>query len=132
MIKVVIDTNVFVSSFFGGIPKRVIELWRDGKVALCLSQEMVEEYVEVLLRLGIDKEEVDKLLKLFADGYNSLFLAFPPQLNIVKSDPDDNKFIECAVGLGCKYVVSGDKHLLEIRKYIDIEILSLRVFVEKI
>ena len=45
MIKVVIDTNVFISSFFGGNPKKIIDLWKKGEIKLCLSREIVNEYV---------------------------------------------------------------------------------------
>ena len=131
MHKVVIDTNVFISSFFGGIPRKIINQWKEGRIILCLSQEIVEEYLEVLNRLGLkDKNEIRKLTKLFAEGYSSIFTATTPTLFVVKEDPDDNKFIECAVALDCKIIVSGDKHLKNIKKYIDIEILSPAEFVE--
>lgn len=131
-LRVVIDTNVFISSFFGGIPREIINLWKEGEIVLCLSQSIVEEYIEVLNRLGLkDKNELFKLIKLFAEGYNSVFAANTPELNVVKNDPDDNKFIECAVELESKVIVSGDKHLREVRKYIDIEIISPREFIER-
>ena len=67
--KVVIDTNVFVSSFFGGHPRRVIDLWKSGDIVLCLSAEIVEEYTDVLGRLGLGVEgEIKELLDLFARG----------------------------------------------------------------
>ena len=50
MIKVVIDTNVFVSSFFGGNPRKVIDLWKSGQIVLCLSKDIVGEYIDVLQR----------------------------------------------------------------------------------
>lgn len=132
MLKVVIDTNVFISSFFGGIPREIINLWKDGQIVLCLSQGIVEEYIEVLNRLGLkDKNEIARLIKLFAEGYHSVFTARTPKLLIVKDDPDDpddNKFIECAVALDCKIIVSGDKHLKRVKKYIDIKILSPKEF----
>lgn len=131
MVKVVIDTNVFISSFFGGFPKKVIDFWKEGEITLCLSQEIIEEYVAVLIRLGIDEFEIKKLTRLFAEGYHSVFSSSVPKLNIVKDDPDDNKFVECAVALDCKVIISGDKHLLNIKKYVDIEILSPRAFVEQ-
>ena len=106
MNKVVIDTNVFISSFFGGIPRKIIDLWKDGRITLCLSQEIVEEYIEVLSRLGVDDDEIRKLTKLFAENYHSIFTAKTPKLSIVKDDPDDNKFIECAVALDCKIIIS--------------------------
>ena len=130
-LRVVIDTNIFISSFFGGVPREIIDLWKNGKIILCLSQSIVEEYIEVLNRLGLkDKQELLKLTKLFAEGYNSVFAANTPQINVVKDDPDDNKFIECAVELESKIIISGDKHLKEIKKYIDIEIMSPREFME--
>ncbi len=133
MAKVVIDTNVFISSFFGGTPRKVINLWKDGDIVLCLSQKIVEEYIEVLNRLGLkDKDEIIKLTKLFAEGYNSVFTAITSTLFIVEEDPDDNKFIECAVALDCKIIISGDKHLKKIKKYIDIEILSPKKFIERV
>ena len=131
-LRVVIDTNVFISSFFGGVPREVINLWKNREIVLCLSQSIVEEYIEVLSKLGLkDKPELLKLTKLFAEGYNSVFAANTPQLKVVKDDPDDNKFIECAVELESKVIVSGDKHLKKIKKYIDIEIISPREFMER-
>ncbi len=131
MNRVVIDTNVFISSFFGGIPRRIVDLWKDGKITLCLSQEIVEEYIEVLRRLGTADDEIRRITSLFSENFHSLFTANTPRLEIVKNDPDDNKFIECAVALDCKLIVSGDKHLKSIKKYIDIEILSPREFIDR-
>jgi putative PIN family toxin of toxin-antitoxin system len=131
MLKVVIDTNVFISSFFGGIPREIINYWKNGKITLCLSQKIIEEYIEVLNKLGLkDKNEIQNLTKLFAESYNSIFTAKTPSLKVVEEDPDDNKFIECAVALESKIIISGDKHLKNIKKYIDIEIVSPKEFIE--
>ncbi len=131
MLKVVFDTNVFIPSFFGGIPRQIINCWKNGKITLCFSQEIIEEYIEVLTRLGLqDKNEIQNLTKLFAEGYNSIFTAKTPHLEIVEEDPDDNKFIECAVALDSKIIISGDKHLLVIKKYIDIDIISSKEFIK--
>lgn len=129
MIKVVVDTNVFVSSFFGGKPKRIIDLWKTGKVKLCLSGKIVDEYIEVLKRLGLqDEKELEELLGLFAEGFNTIFTVETPTLNIVKDDPDDNKFIECAVALKSSYIISGDKHLKDLNNYMGIRILNPKDF----
>ena len=131
MLKVVIDTNVFLSSFFGGIPREIINYWKNGKITLCLSQKIIEEYIEVLNKLGLkDKNEIQNLTKLFAESYNSIFTAKTPSLKVVEEDPDNNKFIECAVALDSKIIISGDKHLKNIKKYIDIEIVSPKKFIE--
>ena len=132
MIRTVIDTNVFVSSFFGGNPLKIIGLWKAGKITLCLSQPVIEEYIDVLRRMGLqDERELEELLGLFSHGLHSLFTAKTPFLKIVKKDPDDNKFIECAVALKAKYIISGDKALTEIDKYMDIKILSPKQFLDE-
>jgi len=125
MIKVVIDTNVFISSFFGGNPKKIIDLWKKGEIKLCLSREIVDEYVEVLKRLGLQNEnELQELLNIFSEGYNIIFSATTPSLKIIEQDPDDNMFIECAVALGCSHIISGDKHLQQVKNYIGIKIVN--------
>lgn len=132
MSRVVIDTNVFVSSFFGGVPRKIIDLWKEGKLTLCLSQGIVEEYVEVLNRLGIkDRKAMEQLIQLFAEGYNSLYAAKTPKLQVIEEDPDDDRFLECAVALESKVIASGDRHLKDLGKYFDIEILTPREFIDR-
>jgi len=98
--KVVIDTNVFVSSFFGGNPRKIIDFWKKGKISLCVSKNILDEYIEVLQRIGLGNgREVEELLSLFAKGFNILFTTKTPKIKAVRDDPDDDKFIECAVGL---------------------------------
>ena len=132
MKKVVIDTNVFVSSFFGGNPLKIINLWKKGEIFLCVSNEILEEYINVLIRMGLKNEkELGELLNLFRRNHNLIFAGKTPKLKIVKDDPDDNKFIECAVELGAQCIISGDKHLLRLKKYFEIEILKPKDFLDK-
>ncbi len=125
MIRVVIDTNVFVSSFFGGNPKKVIDLWRDTEIILCISKDILDEYIDVLQRVGLKEEsEIGELLSLFAKGLNILFTTKTPKINAVKDDPDDDKFIECAVALKAEAIVTGDRGLKSIGEYMGIKILT--------
>lgn len=129
--KIVLDTNVFVSSFFGGNPRAAINLWRDGIATLCLSNDILQEYLEVLSRLGLaGRPEFEDLLNLFRTSRNLLFAANPEQRRAVPADPDDDKFIACAVALGARYIVSGDKHLLGMRCYMGIRIVTPAQFVK--
>ena len=131
MTRVVVDTNVFVSSFFGGNPRKIIDLWKSDQIVLCLSRPIVDEYVEVLRRMGLQNErELEELLSLFAHGFHVLFTAKTPNLNIIEKDPDDNKFIECAVALNSKSIISGDKALQEIKDYMGIKIQSPKQFLD--
>ena len=129
MIRVVIDTNVFISSFFGGNPKRIIDLWKNEEIILCLSKDVLEEYIDVLQRVGLkDENEIDELLSLFAKGFNILFTTKTPKIKAVKEDPDDDKFIECAVALKAKVIVTGDKLLRAMSEYMGIKILAPQEF----
>lgn len=129
--RVVLDTKVFISSFLGtGTPRKIIDFWKEGKITICLSKEIVDEYVEVLERLGLSGEkEVEEFLQLFARNFHSLFTAKTPNLEIVKNDPDDNKFFECAVALKAQFIISGDKAVLKIKNYMGIKILSPKQFI---
>jgi putative PIN family toxin of toxin-antitoxin system len=123
------DTNIFVSSFFGGNPREIVDLWKTGKLTLCLSKPIVDEYVAVLQRMGLEGEqELSELLGLFAHGILALFTAKTPELHIVEKDPDDDKFIECAVALKAGCIISGDRSLLAIGDYIAIKIMTPKEF----
>jgi len=129
MIRVVIDTNVFVSSFFGGNPKRIIDLWKNERIILCLSKDVLDEYVDVLQRIGLKHEkEIQELLSLFAKGFNILFTTKTPKIKAVQGDPDDDKFIECAVALKAQVIVTGDKVLRQMGEYMGIRILAPQDF----
>ena len=131
MIRVVVDTNIFISSFFGGNPRKIIDLWKSGQIMLCLSRPIVDEYVDVLRRMGLqDERELEELLSLFAHGFHVLFTTKTPNLKVVKKDPDDDKFIECAVALNSKFIISGDRALREIKDYMGIKIQSPKQFLD--
>jgi len=132
-LRVVIDTNVFVSSFLGGRPRQVIDLWKRGEIVLCLSKAILDEYVDVLHRLGLGaEEELAELLAVFKKGVHLVFTAKTPSLAIVKDDPTDDKFIECAVKLDAEYIVTGDKALKAVGEYQGVKILSPKEFLKTI
>ena len=131
--KVVIDTNVFVLSFFGGNPRKIIDFWKKGKIILCLSKDILDEYVDVLHRVGLkEEEEIEELLSLFAKGFNILFSTKTPKIRAVKDDPADDKFIECAVGLKAEVIITGDRAVKALGEYMGIKILSPQQFLEDV
>lgn len=131
MIKVVIDTNVFVSSFFGGNPKGIIDLWKNEEIVLCLSKDVLDEYIDVLQRIGLKHEnEIEELLSLFAKGFNILFTTKTPKIKAIPGDPDDDKFVECAVALRAQGIITGDKVLRAMGEYMGIKILAPQEFLK--
>jgi len=110
--RVVIDTNVFISSFFGGNPRKVIDHWLSGKLTLCVSRPILKEYFDVLSRFEFDdKSLLFKLMSSFEKSFNILFVDNPKEHEWIKDDPADNKFIACAISLKAEYIISGDIHL---------------------
>ncbi len=69
---------------------------------------------------------------MFSTNPEIIFAGKTPKLKIVINDPDDDKFIECAVELGADYIVSGDKELLTVKKFGNIRILSPRQFLNEV
>lgn len=131
--KVVIDTNIFVSSFFGGNPRRIIDLWKTEKITLCLSKDILDEYIEVLQRIGLqDEDELGELFSLFKRGFNMLFTTKTPKVKVVKDDPDDDKFIECAPALKAEVIVTGDKAIEAVGEYMGIKILTPQRFLKRL
>lgn len=131
--RVVVDTNVFISSLLNteGNPRKVIDLWRFEKITLCLSKEILAEYFAVLGRFGMSEEpEGGELVQLFQKRYNQVFLTSIPKISAISGDPADNKFIECAVAADAKYIISGDRHLLNLKVFKGIRILPPTKFLK--
>ncbi len=125
--KIVIDTNVFVSSFLNpkGTPRQIVDLWKNGSVTLCICAEILAEYLEVLSRFGLAGEpELRELLELFKSRQGIDFVVIDNDLHIIEADPADDKFLECALKGRAACIVSGDKHLKGLQLYEGVPILS--------
>lgn len=107
MHRVVIDTNVLVSSLFGGKPREVMKLWRDQQLVLCLSDEIMAEYLEVLARFGDVKEEAQEFLAMVSEGAQAVFVDPTERIREVVADPENDKFLECAAAAGAEAIVLG-------------------------
>lgn len=131
--KIVIDTNVFVSSFLNrkGTPRLIIDLWKTGRVCLCLCAEILTEYLDVLSRFGLPADELKELLDLFKTRQFIDFVVIDNDLHVVEADPADDKFIECALKARAACIVSGDKHLKKLQQYDGTPILSPAEFIAR-
>jgi putative PIN family toxin of toxin-antitoxin system len=131
-LKVVMDTNVFVSGvFFSGPPYQILKAWQSGEFELVVSQEILDEYRRVAEILAEERPKIDlnpilTFVIEHAKVYQPVELKEP-----VCEDPDDDKFFACALASGSKVIVSGDKHLLKVSGYHDVEVLKPREFVDR-
>ncbi len=130
--KTVLDTNVFISGvFFRGLPYQILKAWRESRIRLLISDEIFEEYQRVGELLSNDFPKVDlgpflELLAINADFVMPIKMQKP-----VSEDPDDDKFLACALAGKSKIIISGDKHLQRVSGYMGIKVLRPRIFVEK-
>ena len=132
MQTVVLDTNVIISAVvFGGNPRKVFELILEGRLSLVISFEILQEIGEVLG--GKKFQYPEPVLHILMTELESLAKLVQPELKIKKitKDPDDNKFLECAVSGGADFIISGDIHLLELGSFQDIPNVSPSEFLEK-
>lgn len=130
--RVILDTNVFVSGvFFRGPPYQILTAWRDGKIQLVVSPEILEEYQRVgeILSKQYSKVDLSPIIDLLAVEAK---LVLPPPLPApVCADPDDDKFLACALDSKTKFIITGDKHLLNVSGYRGIEIVRPRKFLDE-
>src|SRR5579863_2578871 len=112
MIRIVLDTNVFVSGiFWSGPPHQILTAWQKNIIEIITSQEIISEYARVGDILARDYKGVDISAVIRLITINSTVVSPQKLLEPVSADPDDEKFIECALSAECKLIVSGDKHL---------------------
>ena len=131
--RVVVDTNVLISGvYFGGMPYRVLEAWRDGKFDLVFSPEILEEYRRVGEKLEAQFTEVSLAPFLALLVMNAEIVEASELAEQVSRDPDDDKFVSCAIKGGCQFIVSGDKDLLDISGYRGVKVVTPREFFESV
>ena len=130
--KIVLDTNVFVSGvFFSGPPYQILRAWKNQELQIVVSQEILDEYYRVGEELSAQFFETDlnPMLELVATRAELIEAAKLDEA--VCDDPDDDKFFGCAIAGGANLIVSGDKHLLKISGYKGIKVVRPRQFVDE-
>ncbi len=130
--RIILDTNVLISGvFFAGPPYQILEAWRDGKVKLNVSPEILEEYQRVGEELSGDFPSINiqpilDLLTIRAEIVSAPSLSEP-----VCKDPDDDKFLACAISCKCQWIISGDKQLLAVSGFRGITVIKPRKFLDE-
>ena len=124
--RIVLDTNVFISGIFweGNFCSQIIDKLRQGRFQLVSSPKLVEELVETLrhFKISMDEELIEGWKNLIIE--NSIMVDSTVAIKAVKDDPDDDKLVEAAVYGEADFIISQDKHLLRLREYNKIKILK--------
>ena len=133
MIRVVLDTNTLISALlFSGTASRLVPLWQSRRITVLVSKEILQEYLRVLaypkFQLGDHEIRalVEEELLPFAET-----IRVRRRLAVVRRDPEDDKFLECAVAGRAEYLMTGDRDLREFGSYRGITILTVGEFLER-
>ena len=141
MIRVVIDANVFVSAILkpNSNPDKVIDLVKQCRITLALSPDILAEIRKVLLypkirkKLKLTTKEIGEALAQIAQA--AIITSGRVRLNAIESDPDDNRYLECAVEAQADFIISGDRHLKDLKNFQGIKIVdsaTFLAFIEKL
>jgi putative PIN family toxin of toxin-antitoxin system len=132
--RVVLDTNILVSALlFKGDLSRIVDLWEKGSIIPVVSRETFEEFKNVLSydKFSLTEDEIkiiieDEVLPFFE------IVDITHEIKGVCRDPDDDKFLSCAVSASADFIVSGDKDLCDLARYKSVKIIMpaelLRIF----
>ncbi len=131
--RVVLDTNVLISSlFWKGKLALLSELINKQKIILCFSKSTLNELVRVSSYFHIAKKikeeniDFDKIITKLISKSVLTIPNFVP--NVIKEDPSDNKFLACAISAQASFIISGDNHLLKLKEFQGIPIVSPKEF----
>jgi len=121
--RVCLDTNVLVSAFFfNGNERKALELAKDGKYGLILSNWILFELKKVLARMGVP----ERMRSAYVVRVRSISKIVRPVVGGLKSkirDPSDRKVAGTAVAGSCDFLVTGDKELLEVGRVANVKII---------
>ena len=131
-IRIVLDTSVLVSSLlFTGRLSRLVSLWRERRIVPLLSIDVFVEYLRVLAypKFKLSGEEIKALVDEYILPFGEMVkVADTPA--IIREDPADDKFLSLAVSGRARFILSGDKHLLALKRHGRAKIMTAREFLE--
>lgn len=137
MLRAVLDTNIFVSGVLTrqGRAAQLLDAWRNLQFLLVISEEVIAEIEAVLKRphlqekYALSPNDIERLILLLRQDALVIPLLTDTS-GAIPDDPADEKFLACAVDGLSDYLVSGDRHLLDLGKYQDIPIVTLSQFLD--
>lgn len=129
--RIVIDTNVLISGvFFGGFPRKILSAVVEQKITACATTEIINEYEEIVQEM-INRKQGHINKTILSPLIKAMEIVEPVTHVEICRDRDDNKFLGCAKDSHALYIVSGDRDLLVIEEYEDIQITTAKDFYEQ-
>jgi putative PIN family toxin of toxin-antitoxin system len=128
--KVVLDTNCLLRVLPKNSPYRCLwDKFLYGKFELCYSTEILQEYEEVLSHYYFPKI-AEFTIDVLLEAQNTIQITPYFKWNLITVDPDDNKFVDCALNAGADYIVTNDKHFNVLSKieFPPIKVIDIEMF----
>ncbi|PSR14369.1 MAG: putative toxin-antitoxin system toxin component, PIN family [Bacteroidetes bacterium] len=108
--RIVLDTNVLLVSFSRNSDFRIIfDCFLNEKITLCVTTDILMEYEEIISR-HMGREVATTVLQLIENAPNVEWIERYFKWHLISQDPDDNKFVDCAIACNAQYIVSNDRH----------------------
>ena len=134
MIRVVLDTNTVISALlFSGTAARLVPLWQSRRITVLISRAILTEYLRVFAypKFQLSDQEIRPLIEEERLPFVET-IRVRRRLAVVRRDPDDDKFLECAVAGRAQYLVTGDRDLRELGSFRGTTILTASEFLERV
>jgi uncharacterized protein len=134
MIRAVLDANVLISAVLSakGSPAAILAYWQKGGLEVVVSEAILREvervihYPRIQGRYPLSEEKIERFLGLLRRY--AILVKPREQIDAIEDDPSDNRYLEAALAGEASYIVSGDHHLLDLKRYRDIQILAPNEF----
>ncbi len=132
--KIVLDTNVLLVSISSkSLYRPIFEAFISEKFELCVTTDILFEYEEIIKK-HMGETISDIIMQIIENAPNVSWITKYYKWNLVKNDPDDNKFVDCAIACNAKYLVSNDKHfnVLQQIEFPKVTVLKANEFKDRI
>ncbi len=134
MQNIVLDTNSLVMAISAN--NEYYKVWQDfldGKYNLCISNEILEEYVEVIGR-NLKPLLADMISYVILNSENVVLVDPTYSFGLITADPDDNKFVDCAIVANARYIVTQDRHfnVLKDIQFPRVEVIGIDDFLQEL
>ena len=129
--RIVIDSNIFISAFFyKGNPLKIWMRVIEGLDALYITKDIIEEIEDVIYseKFKADKNEIERFIKVIKK--TSKLITPSTIIDNVCRDKDDNKILSCAISANADFIITGDKDLLVLKEFNNIKILTSKEYLE--
>lgn len=134
--NIVLDTNTIISGmFWNGAPRQILDLARSGRFTLFTSPELLAELEDVLGRekFSARLQQAQAGIEELVFGFTSLAITVRPEkiAPVITVDPSDDKVLACAKTANAEVIVSGDSHLLELKEYQGVPIMTVNQLLDQ-